>query len=70
MFGIGTNQSDDLNCAERDLSAARKGLENAKRLLNRTPRSENGQATRAVHEWEQRVRGAEAAVSSAKARMR
>lgn len=70
LFGIGTNQGEALNRARTALSDAQKGLRAAQAELDRTPRSQNGEAARAVYDWRNRVNTAAAQVSQAEANMR
>lgn len=70
LFGLSSNQQDAVNRARNELKAAQNSLREAKKILDATPRTENGKATDAVRQWERAVRAAAANLSAAEAVLR
>lgn len=70
VFGIGSNQSDAVNRAQRRVKVAENALRDAQRELDRTPRSENLKATRARDACRRELSDAQSDLRAAESELR
>lgn len=70
VFGLGTNQGEEVQRAKNKVSQCQRALRDAQSALDGTHRSENLKATRARDDCQRALRSAEAELRSAEAAAR